>query len=135
MYEHGTPRAPVGVPDPLWQVIGALLQPEPEARFRTATGARKALAAAQELLPEPGIDEEPVEVFDQIGPLPEGFGPAGPMAKPAADPVPSSETTGSFHLAPPLPVPERLATPPTPPKRLVYRAGDVPSATEACSPL
>jgi serine/threonine protein kinase len=115
MYGHGTPRAPVGVPDPLWQVIGALLQPDPEARFRTATGARKALAAAQELLPEPGIDEEPVEVFDQIGPLPEGFGPAGPMAKPAADPVPSSETTGSFHLAPPLPVPERLATPPTPP--------------------
>ena len=112
MYEHGTPRAPVGVPEPLWQVIGTLLQPDPDARFRTATGARKTLAAALELLPEPGIDEEPVEVFDQIGPLPEGFGPAGPV-KPA--PVPSAEETSGFRIAPPLPVPERPTTPPTPP--------------------
>ncbi|MEU4110215.1 serine/threonine-protein kinase [Streptomyces sp. NPDC027717] len=81
--EHGTPGAPARVPEPLWQVIATLLQPDPAARFRTATGARKALAAARELLPEPGPDDEPIEIFDQLGPLPPGFGPEGPH-KPAA---------------------------------------------------
>ncbi|MET8111530.1 serine/threonine-protein kinase [Streptomyces prasinus] len=77
--EHGTPGAPQGVPEPLWQVVATLLQPDPQARFRTATGARKALAAARELLPEPGPDDEVVEIFDQLGPLPPGFGPDGPL--------------------------------------------------------
>ncbi|MGW0839625.1 serine/threonine-protein kinase [Streptomyces sp. NPDC002787] len=76
---HGTPKAPRGIPEPLWQVIATLLQPDPDSRFRTATGARKALAAAVELLPEPGPDDESVEVFDQLGPLPTGFGPEGPL--------------------------------------------------------
>ncbi|MFD7860895.1 protein kinase [Streptomyces sp. NPDC059783] len=80
----GTPGAPQGIPEPLWQVLAGLLQPDPQARFRTATGARKALAAAAEMLPEPSVDDEPVEVFDQIGPLPAGFGPDGPL--PAAGP-------------------------------------------------
>ncbi|MYR41209.1 serine/threonine-protein kinase [Streptomyces sp. SID5910] len=79
--EHGTPPAPQGIPEPLWQVVATLLQPDPEARFRTATGARKALAAAAELLPEPGPDDELIEVFDQIGPLPPGFGPDGPLKR------------------------------------------------------
>ncbi|POX56856.1 serine/threonine protein kinase [Streptomyces sp. Ru71] len=78
--DHGTPGAPKGVPEPLWQVVAALLQPDPQARFRTATGARKALAAARELLPEPGPDDELIEIFDQVGPLPPGFGPRGPLA-------------------------------------------------------
>ncbi|MFI6207291.1 protein kinase [Streptomyces sp. NPDC051041] len=77
--EHGTPGAPRGVPEPLWQVVATLLQPDPAARFRTATGARKALAAAVELLPEPGPDDELIEIFDQLGPLPPGFGPDGPL--------------------------------------------------------
>ncbi|MER6156780.1 protein kinase [Streptomyces sp. NPDC001868] len=76
---HGTPKAPRGIPEPLWQVIATLLQPDPDSRFRTATGARKALAAATELLPEPGPDDELVEVFDQLGPLPKGFAPEGPL--------------------------------------------------------
>lgn len=75
---HGTPGAPQGVPEPMWQVLAGLLQPDPHARFRTATGARKALAAAVEMLPDEGAEDEPVEVFDQIGPLPAGFGPEGP---------------------------------------------------------
>ncbi|MEU9166914.1 protein kinase, partial [Streptomyces sp. NPDC048420] len=79
---HGTPGAPQGVPDPLWQVVSSLLQPDPQARFRTATGARKALASARELLPEPGPDDESIEIFDQLGPLPPGFAPQGPL-KPA----------------------------------------------------
>ncbi|MBP0461511.1 protein kinase [Streptomyces bomunensis] len=83
--EHGTPGAPQGVPGPLWDVLAALLQPDPRARFRTATGARKALAAAVELLPPAARDDEagaePVEVFDQIGPLPAGFDAAGPRGR------------------------------------------------------
>ncbi|MFD3975379.1 serine/threonine-protein kinase [Streptomyces cyaneofuscatus] len=114
---HGTPGAPDGIPEPLWQVLAGLLQPDPQARFRTATGARKALTAAVEMLPEPGPDDEPVEVFDQIGPLPAGFGPDGPVKTPevseapqaSATPQPpvsppppvSMSETGSFHLAPP----------------------------------
>ena len=77
--EHGTPGAPKGIPEPLWQVVASLLQPDPHARFRTATGARKALASAVELLPEPGPDDELIEIFDQIGPLPSGFAPDGPL--------------------------------------------------------
>ncbi|WBB57890.1 serine/threonine-protein kinase [Streptomyces sp. WMMC500] len=75
---NGVPPAPAQVPEPLWQVLANLLQPDPEARFRTATGTRKALAEAAELLPELDPAEEPVEVFDQLGPLPVGFGPRGP---------------------------------------------------------
>ncbi|MFB7228461.1 serine/threonine protein kinase [Streptomyces fimicarius] len=122
--EHGTPGAPNGIPEPLWQVLAGLLQPDPHARFRTATGARKALTAAVEMLPEAGPDDEPVEVFDQIGPLPAGFGPDGPVTapqqpagtvpgpangaapqtsgvQPSAPPPVSMSETGSFHLAPP----------------------------------
>ncbi|MFI6009390.1 protein kinase [Streptomyces sp. NPDC051243] len=77
--EHGTPSAPKGIPEPLWQVVASLLQPDPHARFRTATGARKALASAAELLPEPGPDDELIEIFDQLGPLPPGYGPNGPL--------------------------------------------------------
>ncbi|MEW2161671.1 protein kinase [Streptomyces sp. NPDC007084] len=92
--EHGTPPAPRGIPEPLWQVVATLLQPDPDARFRTATGARKALAAAAELLPEPGPDDELIEVFDQLGPLPEGFGPEGPLGKGSP-----SETQGAHPAA------------------------------------
>ncbi|WP_438292807.1 serine/threonine-protein kinase [Streptomyces sp. HUAS TT7] len=87
---HGTPGAPQGIPEPLWQVLAGLLQPNPQNRFRTATGARKALASAVELLPERDPDEEPVEVFDQIGPLPPGFAEEGPE-----NPSPAPETSTS----------------------------------------
>ncbi|MEU5955930.1 serine/threonine-protein kinase [Streptomyces sp. NPDC047525] len=133
---HGTPGAPKGVPDPLWQVVATLLQPDPLARFRTATGARKALNSAAELLPEPGPDDEIVEIFDQLGPLPRGFGPDGPLTTPPPPdfappsvPVPppsvpppplSAPQTGSFPLAQPpqatpQPAPPQQATPPPPP--------------------
>ncbi|WP_330331475.1 serine/threonine protein kinase [Streptomyces sp. NBC_00536] len=120
---HGTPDAPEGVPAALWDVIATLLQPDPENRFRTATGARKALAGAVELLPEPGPGAEPVEVFDQLSPLPAGFGPGGPQDTAAVTPdAPTAAVvpppvatygppprmpspTGSFHLPPPTPPP------------------------------
>ncbi|MCC0097104.1 protein kinase [Streptomyces flavotricini] len=85
-FAHGTPAAPEGVPAPLWDVIANLLQPDPRSRFKTATGARKALAEAVELLPPPAADEDPVEVFDQLGPLPPGFGPQGPQSTAAVTP-------------------------------------------------
>ncbi|MFC8130518.1 serine/threonine-protein kinase [Streptomyces sp. NPDC057302] len=147
---HGTPGAPQGVPEPLWQVVATLLQPDPLARFRTATGARKALNSAAELLPEPGPDDEIVEIFDQLGPLPRGFGPDGPLAAPpppdfappAVPPPPlSAPQTGSFPPAQPpriqpLPQPQppqvqpQQATPPpqqaTPPP-LPAQSPHVPS--------
>ncbi|MFF5104756.1 protein kinase [Streptomyces sp. NPDC000134] len=94
--EHGTPSAPQGIAEPLWQVVATLVQPDPLARFRTATGARKALAAAAELLPEPGPDDERIEIFEQVGPLPPGFGPDGPTgARRAAGPRAPREASPS----------------------------------------
>ncbi|SFE24629.1 Serine/threonine protein kinase [Actinacidiphila alni] len=127
----GMPPAPMGVPEPLWQVIGALLQPDPHARFRTATGARKALSAAVEMLGEPPADDEPVEVFDQIGPLPEGFGPGGPLpaSSPAAPggeaarvpdpspgpaPAPVAEEVAAAHATAGFPLAPPAARPPAP---------------------
>ncbi|MFG3253973.1 serine/threonine-protein kinase [Streptomyces sp. NPDC048172] len=130
-YEHGMPAAPEGVPEPMWQVLGQLLQPDPQARFRTATGARKALASTAELLStDATLEQEVVEVFDHLGPLPEGFGPDGPLrarpqgagdgtgAGPASAPapaVPPPSDTGSFHLQPPQAAPQPPAQPSTPP--------------------
>ncbi|MGW1772297.1 serine/threonine-protein kinase [Streptomyces sp. NPDC002104] len=131
-FTHGTPGAPEGVPAPLWDVLAALLQPDPRSRFQTATGARRALAEALELLPPPGPDADPVEVFDQLGPVPHDFTPrtlreaahetpptADPAGTAAPAPAPAPVTaplgvfgpseTGSFHLPPP-----QLATAPTP---------------------
>ncbi|MEU7070546.1 protein kinase [Streptomyces narbonensis] len=110
---YGTPSAPEGIPEPLWQVLAGLLQPDPQARFRSATGARKALDAAVEMLPEPRPDEPPVEIFDQIGPLPSGFGPTGPTgpggtpAPGAYGPVPGPLGAATFSDA----VPAAPATP------------------------
>ncbi|MFJ4644843.1 protein kinase [Streptomyces bobili] len=146
--EHGTPGAPKGVPEPLWQVVAMLLQPDPQARFRTATGARKALAAAVELLPEPGPDDEQIEIFDQLGPLPQGFGPQGPSkpapgvagtpasfgrtsprqdtsgstpARPDRDPLPAWPGTASVTSGTPAP-------PPGPPQVQPPAAAPVPPA-------
>ncbi|MFG2528552.1 protein kinase [Streptomyces sp. NPDC048516] len=120
---HGIPNAPEGVPEPLWQVLASLVHPDPESRFRTATGARKAIISTVELLPDATLEDEVVEVFDHIGPLPAGFGTDGPLRTgEAAGPATAGATagttaagqvsmsdTGSFHIAPPEP-----NTPPTP---------------------
>lgn len=152
---HGTPGAPEGIPEPLWQVLAGLLQPDPQARFKTATGVRKALTSAVEMLPEARPDEEPVEVFDQIGPLPAGFGPNGPEAPAQApqapapapqtsaapapvqphtqtqaqaqQPVPSPSETGSFHLPPP-PQPAAAPTQPPVPASSAHTASPHPAA-------
>ncbi|GLF96729.1 serine/threonine-protein kinase [Streptomyces yaizuensis] len=122
---HGTPGAPQGIPEPLWQVLAGLIQPDPRSRFRTATGARKALAAALELLPETGPDDEPVEIFDQLGPLPPGFGADGPAQPPApgllgpaatgTDTGTRTTTPGVFAPAPPDPTGTPHTDVPAPP--------------------
>lgn len=109
--EHGTPRAPQGIPEPLWQVIATLLQPDPQTRFRTATGARKALASAAEMLPEPGPDDELIEIFDQLAPLPAGFGPHGPHG-PDDTTGPHGRTTSS----------DTSRTPTSPPQSHAHQA-------------
>ncbi|MFF2577323.1 serine/threonine-protein kinase [Streptomyces goshikiensis] len=114
---HGTPGAPEGVPAPLWDVIANLLRPDPQSRFRTATGARKALAEAVELLPVSSPDEYPVEVFDQLGPLPAGFGPQGPSSTDAV--TPHSPT-----IAAPAPAPAPAPT-----------AATAPAAAPATTPV
>ncbi|WP_208105448.1 serine/threonine-protein kinase [Streptomyces sp. GC420] len=113
--EHGTPGAPQGIPEPLWQVLATLLQPDPEARFRTATGARKALTAAAELLPEPGPDDELVEVFDQLGPLPMGFTANGPVKPPRPSVPPAVGPPAADPSAPGLT--HVTGTPAHPPRR------------------
>ncbi|MTE19981.1 protein kinase [Streptomyces sp. TRM43335] len=124
-YTRGTPPAPRDVPEPLWQVLGTLLHPDPDHRFRTATGVRKALASAVELLPEDtAAEQEAVEVFDQVGPLPPGFGPDGPdgpgrprrTTDSAASRTPEGAgSTGRSSAVPPSPPPPAPAhTPPSP---------------------
>ncbi|MEV6244803.1 serine/threonine-protein kinase [Streptomyces sp. NPDC051742] len=127
---YGTPSAPEGIPEPLWQVIAGLLQPDPQARFRTATGARKALTAAVEMLPEPSADEQPVEIFDQLGPLPPGFGPQGPTG-PSDAVAPGAAQAAQGR--PPAAVPSTPPTPPAPPRQQPpqpqYQAKHGPSET------
>ncbi|MGW0389368.1 protein kinase domain-containing protein [Streptomyces sp. NPDC003042] len=122
---HGIPGPPEGVPAPLWDVIANLLRPDPQSRFRTATGARKALAEAAQLLPPSAPDEDPVEVFDQLGPLPSGFGPQGPLSSaavtsqpPTAAPVPpgpaAAATAGASPGEPTRTDPRGTLTPTAP---------------------
>ncbi|MFD7628613.1 serine/threonine-protein kinase [Streptomyces sp. NPDC059851] len=120
---YGVPDVPEGVPAPLWDVIANLLQPDPQSRFKTATGVRRALAEAVELLPPATPDADPVEVFDQLGPLPPGFGPQGPQDPAGAQAAPSAPapaqpaapgTPTAFPVppqaAPPAPAPTAAAT-------------------------
>ncbi|ARZ69086.1 serine/threonine protein kinase [Streptomyces albireticuli] len=132
--ENGTPNAPEGIPEPLWQVIAGLLQPDPCMRFRTASGARKALAAAVELMDGPAGDEEPIEVFDQLGPLPPGFGPHGPLPKAEgqaeaaggpARPAASGPGYAPGDTPPATPAPPRPPVPAYPPTRPYTAAGPV----------
>ncbi|GAA3122811.1 serine/threonine-protein kinase [Streptomyces echinatus] len=113
--EHGTPGPPKSIPEPLWQVVASLLQPDPADRFRTATGARKALATAAELLPEPGPDDELIEIFDQLGPLPPGFAHDGPLQQASGvvlELISGTTTATTLRKAPERPTdPEAEAAP------------------------
>ncbi|MFE0206297.1 serine/threonine-protein kinase [Streptomyces sp. NPDC058985] len=133
--EHGTPAAPQGIPEPLWQVVATLVQPDPPARFRTATGARKALAAAAELLPEPGPDDELIEIFDQVGPLPAGFAADGPLKRASAldDTPPGDPSTDPPEGLSADPPGGLSADPPTDPRRPSVSVTPSPPASPAPS--
>ncbi|WP_328707798.1 serine/threonine-protein kinase [Streptomyces mesophilus] len=93
------PAAPEQVPDLWWQVITQLLHPDPLERLATAAQARTVLAAIAPQLPEPDSDST-IEVFDQLAPLPDGFGPQGPLTtepQPAAEPVPFTGATAQLR--------------------------------------
>ncbi|NXY92900.1 serine/threonine protein kinase [Streptomyces sp. BR123] len=123
---HGVPDAPEGVPTPLWDVIANLLQPDPQNRFKTATGVRRALTEAVELLPSAPPGDDPVEVFDQLGPLPPGFGPQGPQK--AAGPAPSEPS------APGAPTASAVPAQPAPPAAEPSQTAAVTAATVAAEP-
>jgi serine/threonine protein kinase len=127
---HGTPGAPKGIPEPLWQVVASLLEPDPQARFRTATGARKALVAARELLPEPGPDDELIEIFDQLGPLPAGFGPEGPLTATSASARPQEQAPLQEQL---LARPQRHDSAPRPPSPNTSPSSPSPSLSPSPS--
>ncbi|MFH9420295.1 serine/threonine-protein kinase [Streptomyces sp. NPDC017529] len=133
--QHGTPDAPEDVAEPLWQVLASLLQPDPDLRFKTAAGARKALLAAAELLPETTVEDDIVEVFDHIGPLPAGYGPDGPLhpkgAQPEVPPAPDALVTPNAPDAPATPstpVPPVPSTPPPAPAPHMSDTGSFPLA-------
>ncbi|RSN42522.1 serine/threonine protein kinase, partial [Streptomyces sp. WAC 04229] len=150
--EHGTPAAPQGIPEPLWQVVATLVQPDPPARFRTATGARKALAAAAELLPEPGPDDELIEIFDQVGPLPAGFAADGPLKRasglddarpgdPSTDPPgaprtdpPTDPRRPSASVRPSSPASPTPSRPTSPPASSTPSAPPEPSSSAPSAP-
>ena len=85
---------------PLGNVIAHLIADVP-ARVTSAAQAWRELAA---VVPEPQIGE-PVEVFDQIEPLPAGWGPQGPLGTGSQDTgLPSSPSPGGldeFYAPPP----------------------------------
>lgn len=58
--------------------------------FGSAAEARQAL---RQLQATGSPEREPIEVFEQIGPLPEGWGPSGPGPRPGASPVPAGMGT------------------------------------------
>ncbi|MFF8269762.1 serine/threonine-protein kinase [Streptomyces sp. NPDC016562] len=124
---HGTPGPPQGVPAPLWDVISSLLQPEPGHRFKTATGARRALAEALELLPPPASDGDPVEVFDQLGPLPDGFGPEGPVTAAAPGPGAPATATPATPATPVAPQPAAYGPPYSQPPGTSYSPSETGS--------
>ncbi|BCL29359.1 serine/threonine-protein kinase [Streptomyces aurantiacus] len=128
---HGTPGAPKGIPEPLWQVVASLLEPDPQARFRTANGARKALVAARELIPEPGPDDELIEIFDQLGPLPAGFGPEGPLTTTHASARPQEQAQPQEQLPA---LPQRHDSAPRPPDPNASPPSSPPSPSPSPSP-
>ncbi|MGE6736821.1 protein kinase domain-containing protein, partial [Streptomyces sp. NPDC059900] len=137
----GTPlAAPEQVPDPWWQVLSALLHPDPRQRPPSAAQARAALAAIAPRLPQPDSDS-PIEVFDQLPPLPDGFGPTGPITTHTAPPVaptpqPTTPTSQLRRRTPapitplPEPAPPVAPTPqPAAPTMQLRRRAPAPSAS------
>lgn len=95
--------ADTGVASVLWQVIEGLLQPEAADRTQSAEEALASLAPvlAKPLeLPAVTPDGEPIEVFDQLPPLPTAYAtratqPKTPESTALAKTTPHGETAGA----------------------------------------
>ncbi|MGH8792657.1 MAG: protein kinase domain-containing protein [Stackebrandtia sp.] len=107
---------PEHVPEPLWREAAAWVAADPRARPTSAADARQRWSAARKAADLPPIDPadpDAVEVFDQLAPLPEGFGPEGPLPPasaavfPRQPPAPHSEAP-TVRLAPTPPQPATL---------------------------
>jgi eukaryotic-like serine/threonine-protein kinase len=112
---------PPDVPAALWSLVDALCEYRPADRPESAAVARRQLTACGLVLRLPArtADGDPVEVFDQTGPLPAGWGPDGPAPlQPIQDPAVTAAAapplpTPTARPAPTLPEPATVAAPPT----------------------
>lgn len=112
-----------GFPEPIRAVVARLLAYRPEDRYATAAEARTALAQAMAAVPPQVLarfDAGVVEVPDRIGPLPEGFGPDGPLTPVASGVVEATaemsthSPTVALSRAPGETIPPPMATEITP---------------------
>lgn len=127
--EFGIPRLPSerppAVPPPLWDFLMELAAPAPNQRPPSAGAARETLAGlavvpradpsgrrAADGGPLPWqVAAEQIEVFDQLAPLPTGWGPDGP-ARPSGPPAVGG---GTAPAGPgPSPLPPRASGPAAP---------------------
>ncbi|MGI8329201.1 serine/threonine-protein kinase [Actinomadura scrupuli] len=71
--------APEGVPPALWSVVVGLCAPDPHDRPADAMAAGELLGGCGLVLESPTrtADGEVIEIFDQLGPLPQGWEPSG----------------------------------------------------------
>jgi eukaryotic-like serine/threonine-protein kinase len=77
-----TPLRPDSLPEPVWLVVRSLLADSPAHRPASAVAALEAWREALRSAAVPAIatdHPDAVEVFDQIGALPDGFGVDGPV--------------------------------------------------------
>jgi serine/threonine-protein kinase len=113
------PALPDGLPAGLGDVVRRLTEFDPARRPATAAGARAALTATgllDETTAERVLGE--VEVFDQLPPLPAGWGPEGPREPVAAEmgAVPSAGSVAPTSVtAGETPSGEPVAETPQPP--------------------
>jgi serine/threonine protein kinase len=94
------PALPDGLPAGLGDVVRALTEFDPARRPVTAADARASLAVTgllDETSPERVLGE--VEVFDQLPPLPAGWGPEGPQEAVTETPQPPAGTRRGLGLA------------------------------------
>ena len=80
--------APDDVPTSLWEALGTLSAPSPDARPVSAAEARRLVHESAAAWDGGWVqqDLEPPEVFHQLPPLPDGFGPDGPLATAPSSP-------------------------------------------------
>ena len=122
---------PPDVPAPLWSLVDDLCAERPADRPSSAAEARRRLAECGLVLQLPARTEDgdPVEVFDQTGPLPAGWGPDGPEP---IQPLPDPAVRQAPAAAPPPAEPPSTATLPDPkplPTATLPDPGPEPPAT------